>query len=65
VALAVALHVAIQEEREYEAGAETREQNLELRLARIEAQLADLDATFKAWSPGQVSGFLGRKPDDQ
>lgn len=65
VALAMALHVALQEEREFEAEAETREQRLELRLARIEAQLADLDATFKAWSPGQVSGFLGRKPDDQ
>jgi voltage-gated potassium channel Kch len=48
VALAVALHVAVQEEQEFETEAETLEQRLELDLARIEAQLADLDAKLES-----------------
>jgi voltage-gated potassium channel len=51
VALAVALHIAIDEERAFEAEARTLEQRLELRLDRIEAQLAGLDSLMKAASP--------------
>ena len=51
VALAVALRVAHEEELAFEAEAETLEQRLEVRLARIEAQLAGLDARLQAWSP--------------
>jgi hypothetical protein len=33
---------------------------------RIEAQLASLDATLKAWSPaGKISGSIGHRSDDQ
>jgi hypothetical protein len=54
VALAVALHIAIDEERAFEAEAETLEQRLELRLDRIEAQLAGLDSLLKAVSPAST-----------
>jgi hypothetical protein len=48
VALAIALHVALEEERTFEAEAETLEQRIEVRLVEIEAQLADLDTYLKA-----------------
>jgi hypothetical protein len=54
VALAVALHIAIDEERGFEAEAETLEQRLELRLDRIEAQLAGLDPLLTAGSPAST-----------
>ena len=54
VALAVALRVAREEELAFEAEAETLEQRLEVRLDRIEAQLAGLDARLQAWSPASV-----------
>jgi voltage-gated potassium channel Kch len=44
VALAMALRVAFEEEQTFKAEAETLEQRVELRLAAIEAKLADLDA---------------------
>jgi voltage-gated potassium channel Kch len=50
VTLVVALRVARQEELAFVAAAETMEQQLESRLARIEAQLAGLDAHLKTWS---------------
>lgn len=43
VALAVARRVAVEEERSFEAEAGTLEHRLEMRLDRIEAQLAALD----------------------
>ena len=48
VALAVAHRVAQEEELAFEAEAETLEQRLEVRLDRIEAQLAGLDARLQA-----------------
>jgi voltage-gated potassium channel Kch len=53
VALAVALRIAFQEERAFEAEAETLEQRLEVRLARIEEKLAGLDARLQTRSPAQ------------
>ena len=50
VALTVAIRVARQEELAFEAAAEILEQRLDMRLARIEAQLAGLDARLQAWS---------------
>jgi voltage-gated potassium channel Kch len=55
VALAVALHIALDEERAFEAEAETLEQRLEVRLDRIEAQLAGLDSLLKAGSPTSIN----------
>jgi voltage-gated potassium channel Kch len=55
VALAMALHVAIEEERRFEAEAETIRQRVEVRLAGIEAQLADLVAHLKASRPTSVN----------
>jgi hypothetical protein len=63
VALAVARRVAREEERAIEAEAETLEQRLEVRLARIEAQLAGLEALLRVWSPtasGEDPGAHGR-----
>ena len=66
VALAVALRVALQEELAFEAEAETLEQRLEVRLARIEAQLAGLDARLQAWSPpASVDDAVRGGPDEQ
>lgn len=48
VALVMAFHVALEEERAFEAEAKTLEQRVEVRLAGIEAQLADLDTYLKA-----------------
>jgi ion channel len=48
VALAMALHITLEEERTFEAEAETLERRVEVRLAGIEAQLADLDTYLKA-----------------
>jgi voltage-gated potassium channel Kch len=48
VALAVGLHIAIQEERELQAEAGTREHRLDVRLDRIETQLADLAAKLES-----------------
>ncbi len=50
VTLVVALRVAREEELAFEAAAETLEQRLDARLARIEAQLAGLDARLQKWS---------------
>ena len=47
VALAVALRIAREEELAFEAAAEILEQRLDVRLARIEAQLANLDARLQ------------------
>jgi Domain of unknown function (DUF4440) len=49
-----------------EAEAETLEQRLEVRLARIEEKLADLDARLQAWSPASDDDdvFSGRDDDD-
>jgi voltage-gated potassium channel Kch len=47
VALAVALRVAREEELVFEAASEILEQRLDVRLARIEAQLAGLDARLQ------------------
>ena len=55
VALAMALHVALEEERTFEAEAKTLEQRVEVRLAGIEAQLADLDTYLKASRHTSVS----------
>ena len=65
VALAVALRVAHEEELAFEAEAETLEQRLEVRLARIEAQLAGLDARLQAWSPASVDDAVRGGRDDQ
>src|SRR5215207_3142924 len=65
VALAVALRVAREEELAFEAAAETLEQRLDLRLARIEAQLAGLDARLQAWSTVSVDDAVGSGRDDQ
>ena len=54
VTLVVALRVAREEELALEAAAETIEQRLDLRLARIEAQLAGLDARLTAWATTSV-----------
>jgi type II secretory pathway pseudopilin PulG len=54
VALAVALRVARDEELAFEAAAQILEQRLDVRLARIEAQLAGLDARLQAWSTVSV-----------
>jgi hypothetical protein len=48
VALAIALHFAREEERTFEAEAETLEQRVEVRLVEIEERLADLDTYLKA-----------------
>src|SRR3954468_16010940 len=50
VTLVVALRVAREEELAFEAAAETLEQRLDARLARIEAQLAGLDARLQKCS---------------
>jgi voltage-gated potassium channel len=47
VALAVALRIAREEELAFEAAAEILEQRLDVRLARIEEQLANLDARLQ------------------
>jgi voltage-gated potassium channel len=47
IALVVAIRVAHQEELAFEAAAEILEQRLDARLARIEAQLAGLDARLQ------------------
>lgn len=49
VALAVARRVALEEEQAFDAEAKSFEQRLEVRLDRIEAQLAGLDARLQAW----------------
>ena len=43
-----------EEELAFEAAAEILEQRLDVRLARIEAQLAGLDARLQAWSTVSV-----------
>lgn len=54
VTLMVALRVAREEEMAFEAAAETLEQRLDARLARIEERLADVDAHLKMWSTARV-----------
>jgi voltage-gated potassium channel len=65
VALVVALRVAREEELALEAAAETLEQRLDMRLARIEAQLAGLDARLQAWSTATVDDAVRRGRDDR
>jgi hypothetical protein len=65
VALAVALRVAREEELAFEAAAETLEQRLDVRLARIEAQLAGLDVRLQAWSTVSVDDAVRSGRDDQ
>ena len=55
-----------EEELAFEAEAETLEQRLEVRLARIEAQLAGLDARLQAWTPpDSVDDAVRGEPDEQ
>jgi hypothetical protein len=61
----VALRVARQEELAFEAAAEILEQRLDVRLARIEAQLAGLDARLQAWSTASADDDVCSKGDDQ
>jgi voltage-gated potassium channel len=66
VALAVALRVvAREEELAFEAAAEILEQRLDVRLARIEAQLAGSDGRLQAWSTVSVDDAVRRGRDDQ
>ena len=65
VTLMVALRVAREEELAFEAAAETLEQRLDARLARIEAQLAGLDARLKTWSTVRVDDVGRSGRDDQ
>jgi hypothetical protein len=65
VALAVALRVALQEERAFEAEAETLDQRLEVRLARIEEKLADLDTRLQALSPASADDAVRSGRDEQ
>jgi voltage-gated potassium channel Kch len=65
VALAVALRVAREEELAFEVAAETLEQRLDVRLARIEAQLAGLDGRLQAWSTISVDDAVRSGRDDQ
>ena len=64
VTLMVALRVAREEEMAFEAAAETLEQRLDARLARIEARLADLDAHLKTWSTDRVDDVARSGRDD-
>jgi type II secretory pathway pseudopilin PulG len=59
VALAMAIHVAQEEERAFEAQARTLEQRVEARLAWIEAHLAGVEAHLKALSPSSVGNPVG------
>jgi hypothetical protein len=65
VALAVALRVAREEELAFEAAAEILEQRLDVRLARIEAQLAGLDARLQAWPAVSVDDAVRSGGGDQ
>jgi voltage-gated potassium channel len=65
VALVVALRVAREEELAFETAAEILEQRLDVRLARIEAQLAGLDARLQAWSTVSVDDAVRSEGDDQ
>ena len=65
ITLAVALRVAREEELAFAEVAETLEQRLDVRLARIEAQLAGLDGRLQAWSKVPVDDADRSGPDDQ
>ena len=65
VALVVTIRVAREEGLAFEAVAETREQRLDVRLARIEAQLAGMDARLQAWSTVSVDDVVRSGRDDQ
>jgi voltage-gated potassium channel len=65
VALAMAIHVAQEEERAFEAQARTLEQRVEARLAWIEAHLAGVEAHLKALSPSSVGNPVGDSPEAQ
>jgi voltage-gated potassium channel Kch len=65
VTLVVALRVAREEELAFEAAAETLEQRLDARLARIEARLAGLDAHLKTLSTVRVDDVDRGGRDDQ
>ena len=64
VALAVALRVAREEELAFEA-AEILEQRLDVRLSRIETQLAGLDARLQTWATVSVDNAVRSGRDDQ
>ena len=64
VTLMVALRVAREEEMAFEAAAETLEQRLDARLARIEARLADLDAHLRTWSTARDDDVARNGRDD-
>lgn len=55
LALAMAIRVAIEEERAFDAEAKIFEQRIEVRLAGIEARLAGLDARLAARLPAAVN----------
>ena len=59
------LRVAREEELAFEAAAEILEQRLDVRLARIEAQLAGLDARLQTWSTVSVDDAVRSGRDDQ
>ena len=65
VALAVARRVAFEQEQALDAEAEGLEQRLEVRLDRIEAQLAGLDARLQKRSPTEAAHTVSSKPDEQ
>jgi voltage-gated potassium channel Kch len=65
VALAMALRVAREEELAFEAAAEILEHRIDVRLARIEAQLVGLDARLQAWSTVSVDEASRSGGDDQ
>jgi voltage-gated potassium channel len=65
VALGVALRVAREEELAFEAAAEILEQRLDVRLARMEAQLAGLDARLQAWLAVSVDDAVRTGRDEQ
>ena len=65
IALMVAFRVARDEELAFEAAAEALEQRIDVRLARIEAQLAGLDARLQTWSTVPVDDAPRSGRDDQ
>lgn len=64
VALGVARRIAVEEEQAFEKGAETLEQRLEVRLDRIQAQLAGLEANMQAWQRASPHGAVST-PNEQ
>ena len=65
VALGVARRVARDEERAFDEEAETLERRLEMRLDRIEAQLAGIDMRLQAWSATRLPAETGARQEDR